>query len=337
MQKGREAMDILVINGKQVRDLLLMNECMEAMEGALMALRRGEALNPLRTVIGLPDQHGYLISMPSYVDQAMGVKVISVMPGNHGTQYDSHMGVVLLFEAEHGVPLALIEAGEVTAIRTAAVSGVATRLLARKDAGDLAILGSGVQARTHLEAMRVARQLRRVRVWSRNPEHAQSFAERESAAIGVEIEVAETVQAAVQGADLICTTTGAPDPILKGDWVLPGTHLNVVGASFPTARETDTTLMVKARLFVDRRESTLAEAGDFLIPKREGALDDSHIRGELGEVLLGQASGRRSPDEITLFKSLGLAIEDLASAQVIYARAQQQGIGAKVEFGSTHA
>jgi len=330
-------MDILVINGRQVRELLPMNACMDAMEGALMALRREEALNPLRTVIGLPDQSGYLITMPSYVNKAMGVKIISVMPGNQGTHYDSHMGAVLLFEVEHGVPLALIEAGEVTAIRTAAVSGVATRLLARKDAGDLAILGSGVQARTHLEAMHVARQLRRVRVWSRNPDHVKAFAERESARIGVAIEPMESAEAAVQGADLICTTTASQEPILKGGWVTPGAHLNVVGASLPTARETDTALMVKARLFVDRRESTLAEAGDFLIPKWEGAIDDSHIQAELGQVLLGQAAGRRSPEEITLFKSLGLAIEDLASAQVIYARAMERGVGTKVEFGTTHA
>lgn len=328
-------MEILVINSKQVRQLLPMNECMDVMEGALIALRRGEALNPLRMVLGLPEQHGYLITMPSYVTSAMGVKVISVMPGNHGTQYDSHMGAVLLFEAEHGSPLALMEAGAITAIRTAAVSGAATRLLARKDAGDLAILGSGVQARTHLEAMHVARQLRRVRVWSRNPDHTRAFAEQESVRIGIQIEPAETAQAAVTGADLICATTASAEPVLKGDWVLPGTHINLVGASLPTNRETDTALMVKARLFVDRRESTLAESGDFLIPKSEGAIDDSHIQAELGEVLLGQAAGRRSPDDITLFKSLGLAIEDLASAQLIYAKAQTLGIGTPVEFGDS--
>lgn len=326
-------MDILVINSKQVRELLPMNECMDAMEGALMALRRGEAINPLRLVTDLPDQHGYLITMPSVVSGAMGVKVISVMPHNHGTEFDSHMGAVLLFEAEHGVPLALIEAGAITAIRTAAVSGAATRLLAQQHAGDLAILGSGVQARTHLEAMAVARQLRRVRVWSRNPEHAQAFADQESTRVGIQIEPMPSVQAAVTGADLICTTTSSAEPVLMGEWVSPGTHLNVVGASLPTARETDTALMVKARLFVDRRESTMKESGDFLIPKQEGAIGDDHIQAELGEVLLGQNPGRRSPDEITLFKSLGLAIEDLASAQVIYAKAQTHNIGARVDFG----
>lgn len=326
-------MELLVINSKQVRELLPMNECMDAMEKALVGLRRGEAINPLRLVTGLPDEHGYLITMPSVVSGAMGVKIISVMPHNHGTPFDSHMGAVLLFEAEHGVPLALMEAGAITAIRTAAVSGAATRWLAPKDAGDLAILGSGIQARTHLEAMAVARQLRRVRVWSREPEHALAFAEQESGRVGISIEAMNSVQAAVTGADLICTTTAAREPVLMGEWVADGAHLNVVGASLPTTRETDTALMVKSRLFVDRRESTLKESGDFLIPRQEGAITDEHIQAELGEVLLGQNGGRRTPDEITLFKSLGLAVEDLASAQVIYAKAKQLGIGSAVDFG----
>jgi alanine dehydrogenase len=325
-------MQLLIITSAQVRELLPMDECIDTMAEALKALRAGEAVNPLRTVLGLPDQHGYLITMPSSVSQSMGVKVISVMPGNHGTQYDSHMGAVLLFEAQHGRPLALMEAGAITAIRTAAVSGVATRLLANPDASDLAILGSGVQAHTHLEAMSVARNIRRARVWSRNPDHAQAFAERESAHYPFPIEPMFTAEEAVSGADLICTTTAAAEPILKGEWVSPGTHLNVVGASLPTARECDTALMVKSRLFVDRRESTLAESGDFLIPKSEGAIDDGHIQGELGEVLLDIVPGRSSRDEITLFKSLGLAIEDLAAAQLIYAKAIERGIGTSVNF-----
>ena len=325
-------MEILVINAGQVRDLLPMSDCIDAMAVALKALRLKHALNPLRLVTRLPDESGFLITMPSYVSGAMGVKVITVMPGNHGTAYDSHQGAVLLFEAEHGSPLALIEAGTITGIRTAAVSGLATRLLAREDAGDLAILGSGVQARTHLEAMSVARKLRRVRVWSRNPAHAQAFAESESARYGLTIEPMPDVSSAVEGADLICTTTASNEPVLRGEWVAPGGHLNVVGASISTARECDTALMVKSRLFVDKRKSALAEAGDFLIPKGEGAVDDSHIQAELGEILTGEAGGRKSPNDITLFKSLGLAIEDLAAAQIIYAKAKEKGIGARVDF-----
>ncbi|MBZ0279736.1 MAG: ornithine cyclodeaminase family protein [Anaerolineae bacterium] len=330
-------MDILILNSADVRRLLPMDACIDAMAEAFMALRRGEALNPLRLVMMLPDQRSVLAVMPSYLKDSMGVKVISVMPGNHGTPYDSHNGAVLLFEAVHGQPLAMIEAGAITAIRTAAVSGLATRLLAREDAGDLAILGVGVQARTHLEAMQSVRKLHRVRVWSRNLDRARIFAEREAAKYGLTIEVMPTVQVAVAGADLICTTTAAREPILMGEWLAPGVHLNVVGASLRTTREVDTAAMVKSRLYVDRRESTLNEAGDFLIPKSEGTVDDSHIQGELGEVLLGQVKGRQSAAEITLFKSLGLAVEDLASAQLIYAQAVEQGIGIKVPFGDHEA
>lgn len=330
-------MDILILNSADVRRLLPMDACIDAMAEAFMALRRGEALNPLRLVMMLPDQRSVLAVMPSYLKDSMAVKVISVMPGNHGTPYDSHNGAVLLFEAVHGQPLAMIEAGAITAIRTAAVSGLATRLLAREDAGDLAILGAGVQARTHLEAMRCVRKLRRIRVWTRNADHARAFAERESAKYGLSIEVMPSVQAAVADADLICTTTAAREPVLMGEWLTPGVHLNVVGASLRTTREVDTAAMVKSRLYVDRRESTLNEAGDFLIPKSEGAVDDSHIQGELGEVLLKQVAGRQSADEITLFKSLGLAVEDLASAQLIYAQATEQGIGIKVPFGDHEA
>ncbi len=330
-------MDILILNSADVRRLLPMDACIDAMAEAFMALRRGEALNPLRLIMMLPDQRSVLAVMPSYLKDSMGVKVISVMPSNHGTAYDSHNGAVLLFEAVHGQPLAMIEAGAITAIRTAAVSGLATRLLAREDAGDLAILGVGVQARTHLEAMQSVRKLRRVRVWSRNLDRARIFAEREAAKYGLTIEVMPTVQAAVAGADLICTTTAAREPVLMGEWLAPGVHLNVVGASLRTTREVDTAAMVKSRLYVDRRESTLNEAGDFLIPKSEGAVDDSHIQGELGEVLLGQVKGRQSAAEITLFKSLGLAVEDLASAQLIYAQAVEQGIGIKVPFGDHEA
>jgi alanine dehydrogenase len=331
-------MKVLIINQAEVVELLPMAECMDVMADALKTLARGDAILPLRPVMWLPEKVGALGMMPGYLGdiQRMGLKIVSVFPGNHGTEYDSHIGAVMLYETQHGQLLAIVDASEITGIRTAAVSGVATRLLAREDASDLAILGSGVQAQTHLEAMNVARKLRRVRVWSRNPLHARAFAERESVTYGISIEAVDNVQEAVEGADMICTTTASREPVLKGEWVSPGAHLNVVGASIPTARECDTALMVKARLYVDRRESTLSESGDFLIPKGEGAITDDHIQGELGDVLLGQADGRRGRDEITLFKSLGLAVEDLASAQLIYKKAIETGIGVSVPFGARH-
>ena len=263
----------------------------------------------------------------------MGLKVISVFPGNQGTEYDSHQGVVLLFETDHGRLQAIIDATEITAIRTAAVSGVATKLLARADAKDLAVLGSGVQARTHLEAMLLVRPIERVRVWSRKPDHAGSFAERESERYGREIETMTSAEAAVEGADIICTTTAASEPILQGAWLNAGAHINAVGSSIPSARELDTAAVVRSRLFVDRKESTLNEAGDYLFPKNEGVIDENHIIAEIGELLLERHPGRESDEEITLFKSLGLAVEDLASAAWIYERAREKGLGKVIELG----
>jgi ornithine cyclodeaminase len=328
---------ILIVNQSEVRQLLPMAECIEVMAEALKTLCLGQAILPLRPVMWLPDKVGALGMMPAFMEnlQIMGLKIVSVFPGNHGTEYDSHMGAVMIFETKHGQPLAIMDATEITAIRTAAVSGVATRLLAREDAGDLVILGSGTQARTHLQAMLLCRKIRRVRVWSRNPENGRRFSERESRRHSVRVEFMPTVQAAVKGADIICTTTSSHDPILPGKNLSAGCHINAVGSSVPFARELDTAAVVKSRLFVDRRESTLNEAGDFLFPKKEGAIADSHIQGEIGEILLGTVKGRKSQEEITLFKSLGLAVEDLASASHIYKKALAQGMGTKVELGGS--
>jgi alanine dehydrogenase len=327
-------MDVVIVNQTEVPGLLPMRECMRVMEDALTALSAGAALMPLRMIMWLPEKVGALGMMPaSLADGVFGLKALSVFPGNHGTEYDAHQGAVLLFEARRGQLLAIVDATAITAIRTAAVSGVATTRLARPDAGDLAILGSGTQARTHLEAMGLARPLRRVRVWSRTPAHAARFAEAEGARSGLMIEPVPSAREAVAGADLICTTTSSSDPVLLGEWLAPGAHINAVGSSVPFARELDTAAVVRSRVFVDRRESALNEAGDFLFPKREGAVADEHIRGELGDVLLGRVAGRTSPEEITLFKSLGLAIEDVASAHHIYTQAQSRGLGTPVRLG----
>ncbi len=333
-------MHILIVNQQEVSALLPMDECMDVMAQALAALARSEAVLPLRSIMWLPQKVGALGMMPAYLKDAnvLGLKVISVFPGNHGTEFDAHQGAVMLFEAKNGRPLAIIDATEITAIRTAATSGVATKLLARDDAGNLAILGSGTQASKHLEAMLLARPIRRVRVWSRNPENAARFAERESRRRGVTVEAMPAAEQAVRGAELICTTTASPEPVLRGEWIARGTHINAVGSSVPFARELDTAAIVNSRLFVDRRESTIHEAGDFLFPKKEGAIGDEHIQGEIGELLIGRVSGRRSSEEVTLFKSLGLAIEDLASAHHIYVKATEKGMGTRVELGgSRHA
>ncbi len=325
----------LLINGDLVRQLLPMEAAMEVVAGAFKALSAGSAINPLRHVMPLPDNLGVQVTMPAYLGSlgTTGLKAITVFHGNEGTAYDSHQGAVLLFGTEHGELQAIVDASAITAIRTAAASGVATRLLAREDAENLAILGSGTQAASHLEAMLLARPIQRVRVWSRTPGHAHRFASLASEQHAIPIEAVPTARDAVQGADIVCTTTAAPTPVLLGDWLSSGMHINAVGSSVPFTRELDSSAVVRSRLFVDRRESTINEAGDFLMPLREGAIAEEHIQGEIGEILLGQNPGRESPQEITLFKSLGLAVQDLASAHHVYQAALAQGLGAAFELG----
>jgi ornithine cyclodeaminase len=334
-------MQTLVVDHAEVRRLLPMAECIDVMADALGALTRGEAVMPLRSFTWLPDRTGLMASMPSMNPSVgvMGMKVISVFAENVHTSFDSHQGVVLLFETRNGRLLAIMDATEITAIRTAAVSGLATRLLSRAGAGDLAILGSGTQARTHLEAMAAVRPLRRVRVWSRSEEHARSFARgaSDTAGVDVPIEVMPDARAAVDGADIVCCTTSSPQPVLLGEWLTPGGHVNVVGYGGPEGREVDTPALVRSRLYADRRESLANEGGEFITAVREGALDEDHVVGELGEVVVGLAPGRGSEEEITLFRSLGLAVEDLASARHIYERATATGAGTWVELvGERH-
>ena len=265
-------MKTLVINRSEVRTLLPMDECIEVISQTLRSLVKGDAVQPLRSAMRLPEKTGVIGMMPAFLGKpkALGVKVLSVFPGNAGIGFESHQGGVLLFDPDYGRLLAVIDAGEITAVRTAAASAVATQLLANQDAADLALLGSGTQACSHLEAMLLVRNIERVRVWSLPLEHAQRFAERESSRQGIKIEFVDTAQAAVDGADIICTLTPAKEPVLLGKWIPAGAHINAVGASNRFARELDTDAVVKSRMFVDRKESVLNEAGDFLFPKKRG-------------------------------------------------------------------
>ena len=334
MENSSDPLTLLVTHADVVR-LLPMPRCIDLMEGVLRALANGEATLPLRTVIPLPANRGMFASMPAVLHQpdAIGIKVITVYPGNDGTAYDSHQGAVLLFEPDHGRLVAVMDASSITAIRTAAVSGLATRLLAQPDASELAILGSGVQASTHLEAMRAVRPIARVRVWSRHRPHADAFAARESTRHGVRLDVMSSAREAVAGAQIICTTTSAREPVLFGDWLEPGMHINAVGASTRASRELDGEAVRRSTLFVDRRESALNEAGDFLLARAEGLIADDHIAGELGDVALGRLAGRSAAREITLFKSLGLAVEDVAAAHHIHAAAHGDDRLARVTLG----
>jgi ornithine cyclodeaminase len=326
---------VLIVNEPGVYELLSMAACVPLMKDALSSLSKGDVVLPLRSLVRLPDGSGLLGLMPGYLGhpQSFGLKVVSVMPGNHGTRYDSHQGVVMLFGVTHGEPLAILDATAITAVRTAAASAAATQALARADAGDLALIGSGTQARTHLEAMQCVRTLRRVRVWSRSRANAERFAREEGRKRGLAIEVCAGAADAVKGADLVCTTTSARTPVLEGAWLAPGAHVNAAGACFKETRELDTEAVKRARLFTDCRESCVNEAGDFLLPRAEGAIGDAHLLGEVGDVFLGRLEGRRTPEDITIYESLGIAVEDLASAHYIHRRALETGKGTWLEWG----
>ena len=328
-------MATVVISQDEVARLLPMDACIDLMAGALASLTRGDSLLPLRSMLRLPSSPNIFATMPAFAatTKTVGVKVLTVFPGNHGGEFDSHQGAVLIFETEHGTLQAVIDATAITTIRTAAVSALATRLLALEDATELAILGTGTQGRSHLEAIRLVRPIEHVRVWSRHSDHARALAELAESQYHVAATVAPNAERAVRGAHVVCTVTAATEPVLEGAWLSPGAHVNAVGACTPTARELDTTAVARARVYVDRRESALAEAGDLLIPMREGAIDARHIVAELGEVVAGSAPGRRSREEITVFESLGLAVEDLAAAHYVHQAALAEGLGTTMELG----
>ena len=332
-------MKTLVLNYAETKQLLPMRECIDVMADALSGLARGEAEMPLRTIFRPQDVRGVMAMMPSFRRgdaPLFGLKAICVFPDNAAIGKDAHQGGVLLFSGKTGELLALVNASAITEIRTAAVSAVATRALAREDASELAIIGAGVQARSHLEAIACVQPIKRVRVAASTYESARRFAG--SAGIIARnsgppvIEAVESSEAAVRDADIIVTATTSFTPVVHREWISPGAHINAVGTYSFKARELDTATMTDATLFVDRRESALNEAGDYVIAAAEGAFGPEHICAELGEVLIGGHPGRTSNDEITVFKSLGLAIEDLASAAHVYEKAQAQAVGTWVEF-----
>lgn len=322
-------MSLLVLSEHDVRALLDMESCIEAMEEVLAALARDELYQPLRFV-GRPEAAANLIGlMPAHRGgdaSTWALKEIVVTPDNPTRGLDAHQGAVLLHNGTTGELVAVLNASPVTEIRTAAVSAVATRALARAGADKVAILGAGVQARAHVHAMRAVLNEPEIRIWARSMDAADQLAAEMDAV------ASPSPDAALFGAEVVCTTTSATEPIVEHRWLGPGTHINAVGSSIPTARELETETVAASSLFVDRRESTLNEAGDYLIPAAEGAIGPGHIKAELGEVLVGAHPGRESEDELTLFKSLGLAVEDLASAELLVRRARERGVGTEVDF-----
>ncbi len=315
----------------EVRRLLTPDRALTLMEGVLQDLSAGRAQAPLRSACLVGPEARRMGVMPGGLGEAgFGVKVLSLFPGNSRRGLSSHLGLVALFDADDGRPLAVLEASSLTAVRTAAVSALATRLLARPSACDLALLGSGEQAASHLEAIARVRPLRRVRVWSRRTANAEAFAARHDG-----VEAVASVAEAVADADIICTLTGARTPILKGDWVSAGAHINAVGACTPDAAEVDETLVRRARYVVDLRLSAEAEAGEYLAARASGAIGAGHILGEIGEVAAGRTAPRRNPSDITLFKSLGNAAEDLAAARFVFDRAVESGAGVEVDLAGS--
>jgi ornithine cyclodeaminase/alanine dehydrogenase-like protein (mu-crystallin family) len=325
--------ELLVLSHGDVKRLLPSAACIELMSEALADLARGYIWQPLRFVARPPEEPTLMGLMPAHrsaPQPAYALKAVCIFPGNPARGLDAHQGAVLLFDGGTGELRALVDASAVTAIRTAAVSAVATRELARPDSNELAILGSGVQARAHLEALAKVRPFGVARVWSRTPEHARAFADE--AAVPFPVRAVGSAEEAVRDADVVVTVTSAREPIVELDWLAPGAHLNAVGSSIPAARELDAATIAAARLFVDRRESAVNESGEYLRAVEEQGIGSEHILAELGEVLIGVHDGRRSSDELTVFVSLGLAAEDLAAAEYVYSRARAEGAGTVIAF-----
>ena len=326
---------LLVLSAADVHALLTYPDCTEVVAAALMARARGEVHQPQRMFVRPEGEPGLMALMPVVWpgrDTGYALKAICVFPGNPAVGKDAHQGVVLLSSEKTGEPVAIMNASAVTEIRTAAASAVATRALARPDATELAIIGTGVQARSHLRALAETRPLTAIRVAGRTPDRAAVFAAALPEHAGVPVRACASAEAAVAGAGIIVTATSAAEPVLRREWLAPGCHINAVGAYSPRTRELDTATVAAAALFADSRESASNEAGDFLLPLGEGAITPDHLRAELGEVLTGKAAGRTSAAEITVFKSLGLAVEDLAAAVHVARLAAERGAGLPVPF-----
>ncbi len=319
--------DVIVLTHDEVYRLLPMADAIAAMEEAFLSIAKGEAHQPLRSVIRPPQSVGLMALMPSYAVGAYGVKAVCVFADNRARGIDPHQGAVLVFSGETGELQAVVDASAVTAIRTPAVSALAARLLARQDAQDMAVLGAGLQGRGHARAFALVRPLRRICVYDLVPERAAAFAREVQAELRLPVQAVESAEDAVRGADLVVTTTNSREPVLRGEWLDPGTHVCAVGASTPAERELDVEAVARASLFADRRESIENESADYLEAVRTGSIGPGHLRAELAELVGGAHPGRVAPDEITLFKSLGLAVEDLAAARHAYEAALTAGVG----------
>jgi alanine dehydrogenase len=320
-----------LLTEEHVRSVLPMTDLIACMESAFGRYSSGGVQQPVRTVLTVGPRRHWWGLMPAYVSQppVMGAKIVTVFDTNTQRGLHTHQAMIVLLDPDTGALQALMDGRYITEARTGAVSAVSARHLARPDASTLAIIGSGVQARSHLEALKEVRQLRRVRVWSPTRTSRERFVAEMQSRAGARLEAAETAEEAVRGADLIVLATASATPVVDMSWIAPGSHIVSVGAPRPDQREIDPALVARARLFVDSRAGALAESGDIVIGMAEGRFDERHICGELGDLVLGRIEGRRSPDEITIFKSLGMAVEDVVAADLVYRRALERGVGSQ--------
>lgn len=328
-------MTIRVLNKDEVSASLTHKACIAGLRNAMISVSQGRAVLPLRPTMMVPETPGKLVLMPGYLDpgsapqdRSFGVKIVSKFPREKNDPNGTHVGMVVLFDAAQGLPLALMDGGRLTAIRTASATALATDVLARKDASTALFMGHGEEAEHHLHALLAVRPLETVLVWGRAPARAQAFIDKmQGAAPSVKMHVAANAQDAAAQADIICTLTSAPTPIFKGAWLKPGTHINMVGAAMASSAEVDSDTVIRSRWYTDYKPSLDAQGGEWINAKEAGLIDDSHLVGEIGTVLAGGAPARQSDDEITAYKSLGVTAQDLCAAQLANAAAQHADIG----------
>lgn len=329
-------MKLLVLNQEDVRRALPMSEAIEGMKQAFAQLSAGDASVPQRTQLPVAQHNGISIFMPAYLadSDALAVKIVSVFPHNVRQDLPSIHGIVVALDSRTGIPVALLEGGSLTAIRTGAGSGAATDILARKDASVAAIIGSGVQARTQLEAVCTARSISNVRVYSPHAAHARAFAEEMGgrSPIPHDIEVSDSADDAVRGADIVCTATSSTTPVFSGSALAPGCHINAVGSFRTDMQEVDVETVRRSLVVVDSREAVREEAGDLMVPIEQGLLTFEHIYAELGEIVTGKRPGRIDAEQITFFKSVGVAVQDAIAGRIALDNARRQGLGDTIEL-----
>jgi ornithine cyclodeaminase/alanine dehydrogenase len=325
---------MLLLSESQVRSLLDNDELISALEKAHIQYSTGKAVMPVRLVVPLPQIHGRITTMPGFLneDKALGMKVVTYFQDNPKQNLPAILGTIMLFSPETGKMIAVLDGSYITAIRTACASAMATKVLANAKTPVLGILGAGVQARSHIEALTRVRQIERIKIFSPSGASAAVIKKDFEPALKIPIEVADTAEAVVRAADLLVTGTTAKEPIIKSEWLKPGVHINAVGSHRPDYREIDGATVARAKIVVESREAIMAECGDILLAIRDHAISEDHIHGEIGEILAGSKQGRSSTGEITLYKSVGIAIQDVATASLVYRKALERGVGTPVEI-----